>query len=46
MKTITDKDIFLKVKNHLLTQNQKSINPEGSCSYRARPDLMVKLVHY
>lgn len=39
MKTITDKDIFLKVKNHLLTQNKKSLNPEGACSYRARPEL-------
>lgn len=31
---MTNREIFDKVKDHLLTQNRKSLNSSGDCAYR------------
>lgn len=30
---VTDKDIFFKIKDHLLTQNERAMNDESKCLY-------------
>lgn len=30
---VTDKDIFFKIKNHLLTQNERCMDDESKCLY-------------